>query len=197
MLNELVNKNRSYRKFNANKPVADEILDSLVELARITPSSKNLQPLKYLLLNQKDDADFVFERLKWAWYLKDWNGPSVEERPTAYVIMLLDKNIHDNAMIDAGIAAQTILLGAVEKGLGGCIIRTANRYEIHKHFNLPDNLEIILVIALGEPAQIVKLTEVEPSGNIEYFEDENQVHYVPKRSFDEIIVNKSTIIQTS
>jgi nitroreductase len=197
MLNELVNKNRSYRKFKADRPVSDEILNSLVELARITPSSKNLQPLKYLVLNQKKDTDFVFERLKWAWYLKDWNGPSIKERPPAYIIMLLDKNIHDNAMIDAGIASQTILLGAVEKCLGGCIIRTANRYEIHKHFNLPDNLEIILVIALGEPAQTVKLTKVDPSGNIEYFEDENQVHYVPKRSFAEIVINKPEINQTT
>jgi nitroreductase len=188
MLNDLVLKNRSYRKFVADKPVSYEVLESLVELARITPSSKNLQPLKYLLLNSKNDTDFVFERLKWAWYLKEWNGPTIEERPPAYIIMCLDKNLHDHAMIDAGIASQTILLGAVEKGLGGCIIRTANRYEIHKHFGLPDHFEIILVIALGEPAQEVKITEVLETGNIEYYEDKNQVHYVPKRSLGSIII---------
>jgi len=180
MINVLVLKNRSYRKFNTNHPVSNEILETLVGMARVTPSSKNLQPLKYLLLNKKADTDYVFEHLKWAWYLKDWNGPAVDERPPAYIVMCLDKNISDNAMIDAGIASQTILLGAVEIGLGGCIIRTANRYEIHRHFNLADNLEIILVIALGETVQTVKITDVDQNGNIEYFEDENQVHYVPK-----------------
>lgn len=190
MLNELVLKNRSYRKFKADQPVSTDSLKSLIDLARITPSSKNLQPLRYLLLNTKADTDFVFERLKWAWYLKDWNGPTEQERPPAYIIMCLDKNIHDKAMIDAGIASQTILLGAVEKGLGGCIIRTANRYEIHKHFGLSENLEIVLVIALGAPAQEVQLTEVDETGNIEYFEDDKLVHYVPKRSLKEIIINE-------
>lgn len=188
MLNNLVLKNRSYRKFKADRPVSIEVLVSLVGLARVTPSSKNLQPLKYLLLNKKEDTDFVFDKLKWAWYLKAWNGPSVDERPPAYIVMCLDKNIHDHAMIDAGIASQTILLGAVENGLGGCIIRTANRYEIHKHFGLADNFEIILVIALGEPAQTVEIIDVDKTGNIEYYEDENLVHYVPKRSLNDIII---------
>lgn len=188
MFKDLVLKNRSYRKFKAHSQVSTETLESLVDLARVTPSSKNLQPLKYLLLNKKEDTDFIFERLKWAWYLKDWNGPVEDERPPAYIVMLLDKSLNNNAMIDAGIASQTILLGAVEKELGGCIIRTVNRYEIQKHFNLAENLEIILVIALGKPDQIVKLTEFDKIGNIEYFEDENKVHFVPKRSLDEVII---------
>lgn len=188
MFKDLVLKNRSYRKFKTHSQVSTETLESLINLARVTPSSKNLQPLKYLLVNQKEDTDFIFERLKWAWYLKDWNGPSEDERPPAYIVMLLDKSLNDNAMIDAGIASQTILLGAVEKELGGCIIRTVNRYEIQNHFNLADNLEIILVIALGKPDQTVKLTEFDKIGNIEYFEDEKKVHFVPKRSLDEVIV---------
>lgn len=188
MLKEFVNKNRSYRKFKAKQTIPYDTLESFINLARVTPSSKNLQPLKYLLLNNKEDTDFIFERLKWAWYLKDWNGPTEEERPPAYIVMLLDKNLNDNAMIDAGIAAQTILLGAVEQELGGCIIRTVNRYEIQRHFNLPENLEIILVIALGKPDQIVKLTEFDQDQSIEYFEDENKVHFVPKRSLKEVII---------
>lgn len=190
MLKNIVLKNRSFRKFKANEAVSYDTLEALIDMARVTPSSKNIQPLKYLILNQDTDTDYVFERLKWAWYLKDWNGPTKEQRPPAYVVMLLDKNLNENAMIDAGIASQTILLGAVEQGLGGCIIRTVNRYEIQKHFNLPDHLEIILVIALGKPDQIVHLTNIDKDGNIQYFEDENKVHYVPKRSINEVIINK-------
>lgn len=188
MLKEIVTKNRSFRKFKANESVSYDTLEALIDMARVTPSSKNIQPLKYLLLNQKADTDYVFERLKWAWYLKDWNGPTIEQRPPAYIIMLLDKDLNDNAMIDAGIASQTILLGAVERGLGGCIIRTVNRYEIHKHFNLAEQLEIILVVALGKPDQTVQLTNVEENGNIQYFENENKVHFVPKRSINEVII---------
>ena len=190
MLKDIVLRNRSYRKFRANEKVPMDTIENLIDLARVTPSSKNIQPLKYLLLNEKKDTDYVFERLKWAWYLKNWNGPSDEEQPPAYIIMLLDKSLNDNAMIDAGIASQTILLGAVEQGLGGCIIRTVNRYELHKHFNLPEHLEIILVIALGKPDQVVELTGVEKSGDIQYFEDDDQVHYVPKRNLDEIIIKR-------
>jgi nitroreductase len=190
MLKDIVLKNRSFRKFIANSAVSYSALEALIDIARVTPSSKNIQPLKYLLLNEKADTDYVFERLKWAWYLKDWSGPTEDQRPPAYIVMLLDKNLNDHAMIDAGIASQTILLGAVEQGLGGCIIRTVNRFEIQKHFNLPDHLEIILVIALGKPDQIVKLTDIDQAGNIEYFEDQNKIHYVPKRSLNEVIINK-------
>lgn len=190
MIRKLVYKNRSYRKFKTGEHISTETLEQLADLARVTPSSKNIQPLKYLLLNQKADTDFVFERLKWAWYLKNWQGPSEDERPSAYVVVLLDKQLNENALIDVGIASQTILLGAVEKGYGGCIIRTVNRYEIQKRFELPTHLEIMLVIALGKPAQEVKLTEIEEAGKIEYFEDEKGVHYVPKRKLDEIIIKR-------
>ena len=191
-LEDLVLQNRSYRKFLANHKVSMNTLKYLVNLARITPSSKNLQPLKYILLNKKTDTDIVFENLKWAWYLKEWTGPSTEERPAAYIVMLLDKSLNENAMIDAGIAAQTILLGATEKNLGGCIIRTVNRIELEKYFELPEHFDIIQVIALGVPDQVVGLTEVGKDNSIKYYEDDNEVHWIPKRSLDEIIYKVSS-----
>ena len=189
MLKDLVHINRSYRKFHADKKVSESTLKELIELARLTPSSKNRQPLKYLLITEQKETDFVFQQLKWAWYLKDWTGPTVEERPAAYVIMLLDSKLNDHAEIDAGIAAQTILLGAVEKEMGGCIIRTVNHFEVKKYFELGEKLKIILVIALGFPNQKVQLTKLKEKKNIEYFEKEG-THFVPKRSLDEIIVKK-------
>jgi nitroreductase len=185
----LVLKNRSYRRFDANFPVSKEVLTELLDLARLTPSSKNRQPLRYILVNNPDDCNFVFSHLKWAWYLRDWDGPSFEERPTAYLVMLLDKNVNDKADFDAGIAAQTILLGAVEKELGGCIIRTFNRYELAKYFQLPENFDIIMVIALGKPAEEIIIDNNDPSGKMEYFRDENGLHHVPKRTVNELIFN--------
>lgn len=186
MLKELILRNRSYRKFHAEIPVLEAELEYLVDLARQTPSSKNRQPLKYILVTQKPESDFVFEQLSWAKHLTDWSGPTTDERPPAYLIMLLDTRLNPEAGIDAGISAQTILLGAAEKKLGGCIIRTVNRQAISQHFNLPEHLEILLVIALGKPKQEIKLVEVK-NGKTEYFTDEEGIHCVPKRGLQEVI----------
>ncbi len=188
MLKELVYKNRSYRKFNSKRKVNKGELEDLIDLARVSASSKNKQPLKYKLVTTGEDVDFVFDQVKWAWYLKDWKGPAPDERPTAFIVVFLDKQINDNALIDIGIASQTILLGSVEKGLGGCIIRTVNRYNMRKRFSYPDNLELVQVIAIGEPMQEVRIVDVDENGDIEYFEDDEKVHFVPKRSLKEIII---------
>jgi len=188
MIKDLVLKNRSYRKFHNDINVSVESLTELVDIARVTPSSKNRQPLKYVLVTKENDVDFVFNQLRWAWYLKDWDGPTKEEQPPSYIIMCCDTNLNDKALIDSGISAQTILLAAVEKQLGGCIIRTVNRYAIAKHFNLPANYEIVQVIAIGVPNQKIELTDINKSGSIEYFEDKDGTHFVPKRKLDELII---------
>lgn len=188
MIKDLVLKNRSFRKYHYDKKVSIDTLTKLVDLARTTPSSKNRQPLKYVLVTKDYDVDLVFSKLRWAWYLKDWNGPSAEEQPPSYIIMCCDTDLNDKAMIDTGIASQTILLGAVEENLGGCIIRTVDRYAISSHFNLPENLEIIQVIAIGYPNQKVELTDIDDSGSINYFEDDEGTHFVPKRKLEDLII---------
>ncbi len=187
MLKDLILKNRSYRKFKADQAVERDTLLELIDLARFAPSSKNRQPLKYILVNDTKKSDFVFEHLKWAWYIRNWDGPSPSERPPAYIIMLLDKELNDKADFDAGIAAQSILLGATEKGLGGCIIRTVNRYELSKYFDLPNQFDIVLIIALGIPAEEIQIDDQDTKGNMEYWRDENDVHHVPKRPLSELI----------
>jgi nitroreductase len=186
-LEELVLRNRSYRKFKGDEAITEESLLKLIDLARKTPSSKNIQPLKYIPVVRKEETDFVFQQLSWAKHLPNWDGPEESERPTAYLIMLLDKVLSENAMIDAGIASQTILLGATEMSLGGCIIRTVNRQPLREHYKLPEYLEIIQVIALGKPAQEVKLIEMGDDGSHLYYEDEQGLHRVPKRSLEEIV----------
>ncbi len=188
---ELFRNNRSYRKF-LQHPVPDqELLKQLVEMTRFAASSKNIQPLKYLLISSsKADLDFTFKQLKWAWYLKNWEGPEPEERPTAYVIVLLDKNLNDNAEFDAGIVAQTILLGATAAGFGGCIIRTVNRYALARYFDLDKTLEIMMVIALGKPNQLVEVEDLKANRSIAYYTDESGNHIVPKRVLEDIIWSK-------
>jgi nitroreductase len=188
MLQELVRKNRSYRRFHQDVPIKLEMLRELVDLGRLSASALNLQPLKYVLSCEPKKNALIFPNLGWAAYLKDWKGPEEGERPSAYVIMLLDTEIGRNAGCDHGIAAQSILLGATEKGLGGCMIATVNRKELSKLLNIEPRYEIILVIALGKPKETVVIEKIGPDGDVKYWHDSQDVHHVPKRALDDIII---------
>ncbi len=185
--NELVKQNRSYRKFDNNYRLSREILTELVKLARQTASAANRQPLKYFLSCDKDTNDKIFTTLNWAGYLEDWEGPDIEERPSGYIVILGDKEISEEYFCDPGIAMQTMLLGAVNKGLGGCIFASIDREELRKTLNLKEKFKILYVLALGKPTEEVKLEEIE--NNYKYWRDEQEVHHVPKRPLEELIIN--------
>ncbi|OAG28290.1 nitroreductase family protein [Thermodesulfatator autotrophicus] len=188
-LKELILKCRSYRRFDENYTVKKEDLLELIELARLAASAGNLQPLKYIISCNKEMNQRIFPCLRWVAYLKDWPGPAKGERPTAYIIVLGDKDITQIFGVDAGLATQNILLGAVEKGLGGCILGSIDRETLRKIFNLPVRFEILHVIALGKPAEKVVIENIPPEGDIKYFRDTTGVHHVPKRPLEELIVD--------
>jgi len=158
-ITQLVRKNRSYRRFHQDISIHRETLMELVNLARLSASASNRQPLKYILVCDPQTNARLFPYLSWAGFLKDWPGPSEGERPAAYIIILGDKEISQVINCDHGIAAQSILLGAVEKGLGGCIIGSFKPHQLRKLFNIPERYRIMLIIALGRPAEQV---EIEP-----------------------------------
>lgn len=187
MLRDLVLKNRSYRRFKEDESVSEDLLRELVDLARLTPSARNAQPLKYFLANTSEVNDRIFPHLAWAGYLKEWAGPDKGERPSAYIIVLNDSEIAANYFCDDGIATQTILLGAVENGYGGCIIGSVDRLRLQRELGIANKYKIVHVIALGIPKEDVKLTEIE-DGDYKYWRDLNSIHHVPKRSLDDIII---------
>jgi nitroreductase len=189
MFSELVLKNRTRRRFFQDVPVSCETLKELVDLARLTPSSRNMQFLKYILSCQPEKNAVIFKHLAWAGYLKEWGGPVEGERPSAYIIILGDLGLSSTFVVDQGIVAQTILLGAVEKGLGGCMFSSINRKELAKDLQIPEQYEILLVIALGKPREEVVVDPVGPDGSIKYWRDEQQVHHVPKRALQDIILD--------
>ena len=188
-LQELVLKNRSYRRFHQDVSIELETLRGLVDLARLSASGGNHQPLKYLLSCDPEKNATIFSQLGWAAYLKDWPGPAEGERPSAYIIILGDRQIRESFGPDHGIATQSILLGATEAGLGGCIIATIRKERLRQALSIPDHYEILLVLALGVPKEIVKIEAVRPDGDIKYWRDEQGIHHVPKRSLDEIILD--------
>ena len=186
MIHELIVRNRSYRRFYQD-PVTRQTLEELADCARLSASGANKQPLKYVLAYDKAVNDAIFNTLAWAGYLPDWPGPIAEERPTAYIVVVADKEIGP-AGIDHGIAAQSILLAAVEKGLGGCILASVQRDKLASLLNLPDQYEILIVIALGKPKEQVQIDEMQPGDSVKYWRDEQQLHHVPKRALRDIIL---------
>jgi nitroreductase len=187
MLKELVLKNRSYRRFDEQEPITLNLLKECIDLARNTPSAANKQSLKYIIVINPEIREKVFETLSWAGYLKNWDGPQIGERPSGYIIMLNDTTISTNYFCDHGIAAQTILLGATEKGYGGCIIASVDKTKLRNNLQIPEKLEIIQVLAMGKPTEEVKIEPVGNDGDIKYWRDKNQVHHVPKRNLEDII----------
>jgi nitroreductase len=190
MIEDLIKLNRSCRRFVQKKAVSHETLRWLVNLARLSASAANLQPLKYLLSNDQQRNELIFSCLAWAGYLKHWRGPMEGERPAAYIVILGDKTLDRSFAMDVGIAAQSICLGARERRLAGCMIGSIKKDLLRELFHLPSHLEIELVIALGEPLESVVLEDIKPGASIKYWRDDHDVHHVPKRMLDELILSE-------
>ncbi len=189
MIKELVTKSRSYRRFYENESISYDTLKALVEIARYVPSTVNSQPLKFKLVNDKDGNSKVFSTLAWAGLLKDWNGPEEGERPSAYIVILGDLSVGKNKHLDVGITAQTIMLGAADMGLGGCMFGSIQREKLASLFDIDtEKYSIELVLALGKPKEEVRIVDLSENGSTAYYRDENGVHYVPKRSVEDLIV---------
>ena len=184
---ELIEKNRTYRRFYQDVEVSMETLRELVDLARLSSTGGNLQSLKYVLSQTLEMNNKIFKTLKWAGYLKDWDGPVEGEKPSAYVVLLHDQKISKGFFWDHGIAVQSILLGATEQGLGGCQFNSVDRVALSQELNLPEHFEIVTVIALGKPKEVVVLEKLGDSGDIKYWRDEQGIHHVPKRALDDLI----------
>jgi nitroreductase len=188
MIKDLILRSRSFRRFNQDYKIEIGLLRELVELARFSASAANMQPLKYILSCDPAKNTLIFPHLSWAGYLKGWGGPREGERPSAYIIILGDKEISQLFGCDHGIAAQNILLGAVEKGLGGCMIGAVKRSDLAKALQIPARFEILLALAIGKPVETVVLEDVKADGSIKYWRDDKQVHHVPKRALSDIIL---------
>lgn len=190
-LEQLVRKNRSYRGYDESVSVTSEHLYRLLSCVRLTPSSTNLQPLKFLVTNTPEENAKIFPYTKWAGKLSHLHLPYEGHRPTAYVVIFIDRTIAQNPtpfLKDVGIAAQTLLLGAVEQGLGGIMIGSFDHDAILKEFSLPDTLQPELVVALGKPDETIVLEDAK-GGEVSYYRDAQNVHHVPKRPLEELILN--------
>jgi nitroreductase len=188
MLEDLIRKNRSCRRFIQSRSMDMNTLNELVNLARLSASGANLQPLKYVLSCNPEKNAEIFSCLVWAAYLKDWPGPLEGERPSGYIVVLGDTAIAQDFGCDHGIASQSILLGAREKGLAGCMMGAVNREKLRDVLNLSGQFKILLVLALGSPREEIVVEPLGADGSIRYWRDNRGVHHVPKRSLKDIVI---------
>lgn len=189
MISELIRKCRSYRRFYQEIPIPEQDLLEMINNARLSASGRNMQSLKYIIIQSADKCNELFPLLSWAGYIKDQGGvPNEGERPSAYLVMLNDTRLSTNYYWDHGIAAQSILLTAVEQGWGGVIIASVAREKLINAWDIPGYFEILQVIALGKPKETVVIDPLGPDSDIKYWRDANGVHHVPKRPLNELIV---------
>ncbi len=190
-MREIIAKTRTFRRFFQNEAVSSEMLSELLDLARLGGSARNGQPWQYLVINTPEMCEKVFPFLGWAGYLSDWKGPVEGERPSAYILCLLNSNWlkgpESEAQFDLGVATQNLLLGAMEKRLGGCRIGSFNP-KLADLFDLPEYLDISLVVALGRPRETVIIEECKEDSDIKYWRDDDGVHHVPKRSLESCLI---------
>lgn len=187
---DIVKRNRSCRRFDQSREVPLAVLEELAGLARYCASGRNVQPLRYALVADRAKNAEIFPALNWAGYLKEWPGPEEGERPAAYIVMLSEGAGGPWIRADVGIAAQTMLLGAVELGLGGCMIGTINKDMVAAALGISEEFEIQLVLALGVPVETVVVDDQEPGGDCKYWRDDKGVHHVPKLRAADVVVRR-------
>lgn len=191
ILSQLLKQDRSYRRFDENFKVDFNTLKQLVGLTRYCASGRNLQPLKYYIVCENEKCREIFPLLKWAGYLTDWDGPEKGERPSAYLIQCLDTSLTNNYLCDDGLQLQAITLGACALGLGCCIIKSFNAINLKEILGLHDHLTPLYVVAIGKPVEEVVIEDMQDEGkdSIKYFRTPDQIHHVPKRSLEELLIN--------
>ena len=193
MFKDLVKANRSYRGYDESYRFTEDELKEFVDCARFAPSSVNAQPFKYYLAWEKEEVDKIQSLTKWARALPDLELPHKGKCPTGFIIICQDMKIGPSLaryQKDVGIVAQTMLLAAAEKGLGGCMIGNYGAKPVSEALGLSEDLTPMLIVAFGKPDEEIVLTETEDGESIKYYRDENDVHYVPKRKLEDILIKK-------
>lgn len=163
----------------------------LVDHARLSASSINMQPLRYFIAWEKEVVDKIQPLTIWAKGLPELELPHKGMCPTGFIIICQDTDVNDSPVLfvrDVGIAAQSMLLAAAEKGLGGCMIGSFSAKGLRDTLNLKENIKPMLVVAVGKPAETVVLEEVEAGESVKYYRDENDVHHVPKRKLEDVVI---------
>jgi nitroreductase len=153
MFLSLVQKRRSIRRY-LEKPVETEKIDSLIESALRSPSSKGFNPWELIVVKDKD----LLEKLSKA----KPHGASFLKNAPLGVVVCADPSKCDVWVEDASIATIFLHLAAASMGLGSCWIqirkrmydqtKTSQEY-IRELLRIPENFKVESIVAIGYPAE--------------------------------------------
>lgn len=186
----LVRAARTCRRFVEDQPLSMADLEWLVDCARLTPSARNAQVLRFTLVTRGETCDRLFALTRWAGALKDAGTPKPGERPTAFIAILAPAEGAKLAPFDAGIVSETIQLAAATRGWGCCIIYSVDRAAAAPLLKVPAGLDIPLVLGLGVAKEERVIAEMPADGSFNYWRDAQGVHHVPKRSLGELVIGR-------
>ena len=186
----LVEAARTCRRFDESRPLSEADLEWLVDCARLSPSARNAQELRFIIINAGKACEELFGYCRFAGALKDWNGPARGERPTAFIAVLMPEKDNNLLCYDCGIACMAIQLGATSRGQGCCIVQSFARDKAEKLLQPPAGMKIALVLALGVAAEKRVVDGARPDASLAYWRDGDNVHHVPKRPLSELIVGR-------
>jgi nitroreductase len=191
-VSEAAAKRRSVRRFK-EKPVPFDLLEKCVEAARLAPSGRNNQVCEYIAVNEASLLPIIFENIAGSVRLPpDKGGPRVPEQTAkAYIIVLINKTFEGGenrrhiSHYDAGMAAENIMLVALELGLGSVPVISFNEANLKSALKIPDDYDIALVIPMGYPDES-PVAEIS-TGTVESKVDEKGVRHVYKRKLADIL----------
>ena len=186
---ELVKNTRSVRAFDPAVRLSHEELLKIVDCARLSPSSMNLQMLKLRLIETAEECRLIFPLTRWAGRIKDQQIPPEGHEPTSYILICADLSVSPAAesfQKDVGIVAEAMMLATGALGFGGCMIGSFQKEEMARTLALPDHLRPQLLLALGKPAEKIILTEA-VNGEVGYYRKDG-THFVPKRSLSDLMI---------
>lgn len=187
-LKTLIQEARTTRRFKKDSTVDIKDLKEILDLARITSSAKNMQPIKYILVTQEEAVHKLAQTATWASHLKNWDQ-SEDERPSAFILMLNDQMIDGFPMFDAGASFTAISLAAKAKGLATCPMASIDKELCKKLFVIPDCYDVMIGIAIGIGTENIKLIDTE-SFDTNYYREDDDTHVVPKRTLSSIIAGE-------
>ena len=179
---------RTCRRFFEDQPLGMADLEWLVDCARLAPSGMNAQELRFMLVSPGDTCQKLFALTRWAGALKDWGGPHPGERPTGFVAILMPQTGKDLSFMNVGIAAQTMQLAATSRGWGCCMIQSFDHKAAPELLGVPEDMKIALVLGLGVAKEKRVIAPLPADGRTSYWRDAEGVHYVPKRTLNDLII---------
>ena len=184
-------KRRSIRRFE-DKPVLYEVLEKCVDAGRLAPSGRNQQVCEFIIVDDKQILPEMFDNIGGSVKMPpEKGGPRPENTPKAYIVIVINKSLEGDAnrrritLYDIGMAAENIILTALEEGLGCCPVMMFNEEGMKKACSIPDGYDIGLVIVTGYPEETSVAEEATDS--ITGWVDEELVRHVPKRKLEDIV----------